>query len=96
MTCNVGGVERPIRIVLGIALLGIGAFAGLPPMGTGVALVVGTIMLVTGAIGFCPAWTLLGINTLSDEEGIRSGVSEPYDERVTLKVLGIAKLEKPA
>jgi hypothetical protein len=28
MTCNVGGVERPIRIVVGIALLGIGAFAG--------------------------------------------------------------------
>lgn len=63
MTCNVGGVERPIRIVVGIALLGIGAFAGLPPVGTGVALVVGTIALVTGAIGFCPVWTLLGINT---------------------------------
>jgi hypothetical protein len=44
-------------------LLGIGGFAGLPPVGTGIALVVGTIMLVTGAIGFCPAWTLLGINT---------------------------------
>lgn len=63
MTCNVGGVERPIRIVAGIALLGVGAFAGLPPLGTGIALVVGTIALVTGAIGFCPAWTLLGINT---------------------------------
>jgi len=63
MTCNVGGVERPIRIVLGIALLGIGAFAGLPPIGTGIALVAGTIALVTGAIGFCPVWTLLRINT---------------------------------
>ncbi|OGW49412.1 MAG: hypothetical protein A2V62_00880 [Nitrospirae bacterium RBG_19FT_COMBO_58_9] len=63
MTCNVGGAERPIRIVVGIALLGIGGFAGLPPVGTGIALVVGTIALVTGAIGFCPVWTLLGINT---------------------------------
>ena len=63
MTCNVGGVERPIRIVVGIALLGIGAFAGLPQVGTGLALVVGTIILVTGAIGFCPVWTILGINT---------------------------------
>jgi hypothetical protein len=63
MTCNVGGVERPIRIVLGIALLGIGAFAGLPPVGTGIVLVAGTIALATGAIGFCPVWTLLGINT---------------------------------
>jgi Protein of unknown function (DUF2892) len=63
MACNVGGVERPIRIVVGIIALGIGAFAGLPPVGTGVALVVGTIALVTGVFGFCPLWTLFGINT---------------------------------
>lgn len=63
MTCNVGGIERPIRIVVGILLLGIGAFAELPPVGTGVALVVGTIALVTGAIGYCPLWMLLGVNT---------------------------------
>jgi hypothetical protein len=69
MTCNVGGVERPIRIVVGIALLGIGAFAGLPPVGTGIALVVGTIALVTGAIGSCPVWTLMGINTCPAKRG---------------------------
>lgn len=63
MACNVGGVERPIRIVVGIIALGIGALAGLPPVGTGVALVVGTIALVTGTFGFCPLWTVLGINT---------------------------------
>ena len=67
MTSNVGGVERPVRIVVGIALIGIGAFAGLSPVGTGIALVVGTIMLVTGVIGFCPVWTLLGINTCPTE-----------------------------
>ncbi len=63
MKCNVGGIERPIRIVVGILALGVGAFAGLPPIGTGVALVVGTIALVTGAIGYCPLWTVLGMNT---------------------------------
>lgn len=63
MTCNVGGVERPIRIVVGILALGIGAFAGLPPVGSGVALVVGTIALVTGALGVCPLWMLFGVNT---------------------------------
>jgi hypothetical protein len=63
MACNVGGVERPIRIVVGIIALGIGAFAGLSPVGTGVALVVGTIALVTGVFGFCPLWTVFGINT---------------------------------
>ena len=69
MTYNVGGIERPIRIVVGILAIGLGAFAGLPPIGTGVALVAGTIMLVTGAIGFCPVWTLLGINTCPVQPG---------------------------
>ena len=63
MTCNVGGVERTIRIVVGVALLAVGAFAGLSPAAAAVAFVVGTIALVTGAVGFCPAWKLLGINS---------------------------------
>lgn len=71
MTCNVGRIERPIRIVLGILLIGIGAFAGLPPLGTGIMLVAGTIALVTGAIGFCPAWSLFGINTCPRNAGTR-------------------------
>lgn len=63
MTCNVGGIERPIRIGLGILLLGIGAFANLPLAGTAIVLVGGTIALVTGVIEFCPLWALLGMNT---------------------------------
>ena len=63
MTCNVGGVERPIRIVAGIGLLGIGAFAGLPVEATAATFLLGTVALVTGAIGYCPLWTLFGVNT---------------------------------
>ena len=63
MRCNVGGIERPMRILLGILMLGIGAFADLTPLSTGIALIVGAIALVTGAIGYCPLWTLFGINT---------------------------------
>ena len=63
MACNVGGIERPIRIVLGVVLIGIGAFADLPPIGMGITLAIGAIALVTGAIGFCPVWSLFGINT---------------------------------
>jgi len=63
MMCNVGGIERPVRIVVGIVALGLGAFGGLPPIGAAIALVVGTIALVTGAIGYCPVWTALGLNT---------------------------------
>ena len=63
MTCNVGGVERPVRIVVGLVLLAAGAFAGLPAGWTAVAFIVGAVALITGALGFCPAWSLLGINT---------------------------------
>ncbi len=63
MTCNVGGVERPIRIIIGLALLAIGAFGSLPAWGMGIAFVVGAVALVTGTIGYCPAWQLIGINT---------------------------------
>lgn len=63
MKCNVGGIERPIRMILGLILLGIGLFAGLPFTATTLVLVVGTIALVTGAVGYCPAWALLGFNT---------------------------------
>ena len=69
MACNVGGIERPIRIVLGIVLIGIGAFADLPPIGMGITLAIGAIALVTGAIGFCPLWSLFGINTCPMDTG---------------------------
>ncbi|MBI5854867.1 MAG: DUF2892 domain-containing protein [Nitrospirae bacterium] len=63
MTCNVGGIERPIRIGVGLVLLAVGIFAELPAWGVGVAYVFGAVAVVTGVIGFCPAWSLLGINT---------------------------------
>lgn len=63
MTCNAGGTERGVRTVVGIALIASGALAGLPEAGMYAAYVVGAVALVTGAVGYCPAWTLLGINT---------------------------------
>ncbi len=63
MTCNVGGSERPIRIVVGIIFVALGAFGGLPTAAMITAYVLGAVALVTGAIGFCPAWMLFGINT---------------------------------
>ena len=63
MTCNVGGIERPIRVLVGILMLAIGAFANLPSIGTAIVLVLGSIALVTGAIGYCPLWALFGMNT---------------------------------
>jgi len=63
MTCNLGNVERMIRIVLGVVLIGAGYLADLPSGGAIAAYALGFIALVTGAVGFCPAWKLFGVNT---------------------------------
>ena len=62
MKANESTVDRIIRAVVGVAAL-LGAFA----IGSGVAfvalLVVGAILLVTAAVGFCPLYRVFGINT---------------------------------
>ncbi len=58
MTRNVGQIDRAIRVALGIALLGL-AFSGLYTPWTWL----GVVPLLTGLIGWCPPYSLLGINT---------------------------------
>jgi len=55
---NESGLDRAIRVVLGIFLLGL-VFVG-PKTLWGLF---GLIPLITGAIGFCPLYRLLGIST---------------------------------
>ncbi len=60
---NTGPVDRIIRMVLGVGLVVIalgGSVAA--PLLVGLW-VVAAIALVTGAIGFCPLYFLLGIST---------------------------------
>jgi hypothetical protein len=57
MKANVGGIDRVIRIVAGMALI---AWALL---GGPVWAWIGVVALATGLMNFCPAWSLLGINT---------------------------------
>ncbi len=75
MQCR--GVERPIRNVVGIALLGIGAIARLPPVGTGIASVgCRDDRVGHGHDRLLPGLDLVGNQYLSDEEGIRKTVSK--------------------
>ncbi|HEY6094158.1 MAG TPA: DUF2892 domain-containing protein [Gallionellaceae bacterium] len=66
MKCNVGGIDRTGRIVLGIVLLIVGLVAPIGPTWQIVALVIAAIALVTAAVRFCPANAILGINTCED------------------------------
>ena len=63
MVKNVGGVDQKARWLLGLLALGIAALADLPTWGTGVLGVIGVIALVTGSVGYCPVWSILGIDT---------------------------------
>lgn len=65
MIRNVGNTEKTVRLTLG-GLLVLSAFLlELPAWGTVMLSVVGIVALLTGSVGYCPAWTLFGINTCS-------------------------------
>jgi hypothetical protein len=63
MTCNVGGTDKAIRVVAGIALLALALFANVDTVWKVVVGVLAAIALVTALIGFCPLNSLLGIDT---------------------------------
>lgn len=58
MTKNVGGIDRILRIVAGLVLIAL-AVTGI----VGVWGYIGVIPLFTAAIGWCPAYSILGVNT---------------------------------
>lgn len=70
MSKNVGGLDKLLRIVLGLALIGF-AIAG-PALGmdTGYNVWgwVGVIPLATGLINFCPLYPIFGISTCKKTE----------------------------
>jgi hypothetical protein len=62
MKVNEGSIDRAIRLVVAGVLIGIGLGVVRGPGGIAMA-VIGVIPLLTGLSGFCPLYTLLGIDT---------------------------------
>jgi hypothetical protein len=61
-TQNVGGIDRILRIVVGVALI------ALTVSGTvGVWGWIGILPLATGLIGWCPPYAIFGINTCKNK-----------------------------
>ena len=58
MKKNVGGIDRTLRIVLGLVLIGLAASSTVGWWGY-----LGVVPLLTGLIGWCPPYALLGWNT---------------------------------
>ena len=58
MKCNIGHTDRVLRMTVGVSLMGLAAFGITGPWAW-----VGIIPLLTGIMGYCGAYSLLGINT---------------------------------
>lgn len=60
MKSNVGGIDKVLRIVLGLGLL---VFAFMGPEGVKMWGFIGVVPLLTGLFNFCPLYSILGFNT---------------------------------
>lgn len=58
MKRNVGQIDRTIRIFAGLTLVGMAALGMYTPWTW-----LGVVPLLTGLIGWCPPYALLGFNT---------------------------------
>lgn len=58
MPRNEGTIDRALRIIAGLVLIALVFIGPQTPWGW-----IGVVPLLTGLVGFCPAYRLLGINT---------------------------------
>jgi hypothetical protein len=58
MKVNEGSFDRTVRVILGAGLLALAFVGPKTPFGY-----LGLIPLLTGLVGFCPLYALLGLNT---------------------------------
>ncbi|RUQ31903.1 MAG: DUF2892 domain-containing protein [Candidatus Competibacteraceae bacterium] len=58
MKINVGTADRAARVIVGLGLIALAATGTIGPWGW-----IGVVPVLTGVFRFCPAYTLLGVNT---------------------------------
>lgn len=58
MTVNEGAVDRVLRIIVGLGLLSLTVIGPHTPWGY-----IGLIPLLTGVVGICPLYSILGLST---------------------------------
>ena len=60
MEKNVGGIDRILRIIVGLGLISLIYVGPQTPWGW-----IGVIPLLSAIVGFCPAYRLIGLSTCS-------------------------------
>jgi hypothetical protein len=58
MTLNEGAIDRTIRVIVGLAIISMAFVGPKTPWAW-----LGLVPLLTGLVGFCPAYALPGIRT---------------------------------
>ena len=58
MKVNEGTIDRVLRVIVGLVLIGLAATGTVGVWGW-----IGVVPLLTGAIGICPAYSIFGLST---------------------------------
>jgi hypothetical protein len=61
---NVGMIDRVVRVIIGIVLIGVFALNIVAAPWSYLVVLIGLVALVTGALGTCGLYSLIGMNTL--------------------------------
>ena len=64
MQANVGGIDKVLRIIVGLGLVGATLAGAIGPWGY-----IGVVPLLTGLVGWCPAYLLFGLKTCPAKKG---------------------------
>lgn len=64
MKTNAGSIDRILRLVVGLVLIALALTGTIGVWGW-----IGVVLVATAAVGFCPLYPLLGINTCSTKKG---------------------------
>lgn len=63
MKLNVGTIDRALRVIVGLVLIGL-AYAGtLVGVWVWIGGVIGAVLLLTGLVGICPAYAIFGMSS---------------------------------
>jgi hypothetical protein len=63
MKPNVGGLDRALRIIVGLVLLALGIFFAKSTILMVIAIVLGAALFLTGLFRFCALYPLIKVNT---------------------------------
>jgi hypothetical protein len=64
MKLNVGGLDRGLRVIVGLGLIAATATGTIGMWGW-----IGVVPLLTGAVGTCPLYSIIGLNTCTTKQG---------------------------